>query len=147
MRLLTHNMLQCPRTKGYPLTLEVYEAEEVQVEYSRAFVERMATRLDWRVFRSAAAPFTKVQLPVDVPGSDDDDEVWRTVHRALLEWHVVRGLLRSPDGAVYNIEKGIPNLIITEVEQPTGGAHDPAVVADVPNAANIASGRDDDDDE
>lgn len=133
MRLLTHNMLQCPRTKAYPLTLEVLEAKEVEVDYSREFVVRMASRLDWPTFRAAAAPFTAVDLPVDPPPADADEAVWRTVHRALLEWHVVRGVLRAPDGAVYHIKHSIPNLVIAEVEQPTG-APDPAVLADV--AAN-----------
>ncbi len=126
-------MLQCPRTKGYPLKLEVLEAKEVSVEYSKAFVVRMASRLDWGTFRKAAAPFTSVDVPVEVPSEDADDAVWRTVHRALLEWHVVRGILRAPDGTEYEIKDGIPNLIIAEAAQPTG-AHDPAVLADVGNA-------------
>ena len=132
MRLLTHNMLQCPRTKGYPLKLEVHEAKEVPVEYSKAFVMKMADRLDWSTFRAAAAPLTAVDIPVEAPTEDTDEGVWRGVHRALLEWHVVRGILRAPDGTQYEIKDGIPNLIITEAAQPTG-AHDPAVVADVAN--------------
>lgn len=129
MRLLTHNMLQCPRTKAHPLALVALETEEVEVEYSRAFVERMAARLDWGAFRQAAAAFTAVDVPVESPGADTPDDVWRAVHRALLEWRVVRGTLKAPDGTCYEIKDGIPNLVIAESVQPTT-AEDPNINAD-----------------
>lgn len=116
MRLLTHNMLQCPRTKEYPLRLEVRRAEVVDVEYSEAFIRRMLSRIDWSVFRAAAAPFTQVDLPVSPPDENVSEQVLKDVHKALLEWHVIDGVLISPSGASYDITDGIPNLIIVDVK-------------------------------
>lgn len=135
MRLLTHNMLQCPRTKAHPLSLVVLEAEEVEVEFSRTFVERMVGRLNWSAFREASAAFTEVDVPVDPPTADTPEEVWRAIHRALLEWRVVRGTLKAPDGTSYDIKDGVPNLIIAEAVQPT--------TADDPNMADADGDGDD----
>lgn len=131
MRLLTHNMLQCPRTKAHPLSLVVLEAEEVEVDFSQPFIERMVGRLNWKAFREASAAFTEVDVPVDPPTAatgDTPEEVWRAIHRALLEWRVVRGTLKAPDGTTYDIKDGVPNLIIAEAVQPT--------TADDPNMAD-----------
>lgn len=54
MRLLTHNVLQCPRTQAYPLKLEVRELENVEVEYDKDFILRMLPRLDWGVLCQTA---------------------------------------------------------------------------------------------
>lgn len=142
MRLLTHNMLQCPRTQAHPLKLIVHEAEEVSVEYSRAFIERMISRLDWGAFRAASAPFTAVDVPVDPPSEGADEDVWRCVHRALLEWRIVRGVLEAPDGTKYEIKQGIPNMVIAEAVQLTT-ANDPNIAA---GAGAGASGAADDGD-
>jgi len=123
-------MLQCPRTQGYPLKLEVAEAKRVKVEFSKEFLERMIGRLDWATFRSAAAPLTGVDLPVDVPDSNSSERTWKDIHHALMEWDIIRGVLKAEDGTRYEIKDGIPNLIIAEAVQPTG-AHDEQVAADV----------------
>ena len=54
MRLLTHNVLQCPRTRSYPLKLVAQETETVEVEYDRDFIEAMLPRVDWKVLRTTA---------------------------------------------------------------------------------------------
>lgn len=124
MRLLTHNMLQCPITKSYPLTLETSEVDEVEVDYRREFVLRMLPRLNWDVLRSAAAalnvPGLAESLPAEVPAEDATDEVLRPVHAALMQWHVVEGLLRSGEGPTYVISGGIPNLLPRDTPRGAG---------------------------
>jgi multifunctional methyltransferase subunit TRM112 len=119
MRLLTHNMLLCPRSKSYPLSLEATQVDDVEAEFSRDFILRMLPRLDWSVLRTAAealkVPGLVRSLPEDPPTSADSDEVLKAVHTALLEWHVVEGKLISPQGHVYCISAGIPNLISADV--------------------------------
>lgn len=122
MRLLTHNMLQCPRTKAYPLSLTATTCDDVEVPFSESFIRRMLPRLDWKVFREAAQqlpdPETIQLLPDKAPQADElDEKGFKAIHRALLEWHVVDGFLEVEGGTRYNVNNGIPNLVITEVRQ------------------------------
>lgn len=124
MRLLTHNMLVCPRTKTFPLRLTISTCDDVDVEYSEEFVRRMVPRLDWSAFLTAAKQLPDPQmismLPDAPPEESDstDESIWRAIHRALLEWHVVEGELHAQDGTSYLVRNGVPNLVITEVRQP-----------------------------
>lgn len=125
MRLLTHNMLQCPRTRSYPLELQIETCDEVQVDYSAEFVLRMVPRLNWGVFLAAARQLPDeelvARLPEGPPGGEDDD-VLRAVHRALLQWHVVEGALVA-EGTSYRVSNGVPNLVITEVRKGNSEDH------------------------
>jgi multifunctional methyltransferase subunit TRM112 len=154
MRLLTHNMLLCPRTKSYPLALEATEVDDVEADFSREFILRMLPRLDWPVLRTAAAalnvPGLADALPAEQPTEKDTDEVLRAVHAALLEWHVVEGRLVSPKGPVYSISAGIPNLVSTEpIPDCTAGAPSPSTAGQSaePAVGKIAEMDDDDDDD
>lgn len=122
MRLLTHNLLQCPVHRSYPLTLShVEELESVEAEYKAEFLLRMLPRLDWSVLRAAALALGVAgvveQVPEAQPELDDidvdrDDAMLRVLHAALLETHVVRArLVCGQGGEWYAISKGIPNLI------------------------------------
>ncbi|PXF41678.1 Multifunctional methyltransferase subunit TRM112-like protein [Gracilariopsis chorda] len=129
MRLLTHNMLHCPRTKAYPLQLVASTCDDVQVPFSEAFIRRMLPRIQWEVFREAAAQFPDedmlAKLPESTPQPDTLDEpTLKAIHRALLEWHVVDGTLKAENGSEYAVKNGIPNLVITEVRKESGGADD-----------------------
>lgn len=129
MRLLTHNMLQCPRTKSYPLVLTAKSCDDVEVPFSETFIRRMLARLDWRVFREAAEQLPDQEtislLPREISESEAlDDTVLKAIHRALLEWHVVEGVLESGDGTLYMVSNGIPNLVTTEVRKVGTGAMD-----------------------
>lgn len=123
MRLLTHNMLQCPRTKKYPLSLEAHTCDDTEVPFSEAFVRRMIARLDWSVFRDAAMqlpdPDMLALLPEEIPDGVEQipENVLRAIHRAMLEWHIVDGTLSNDDGYKYSVKNGIPNLVITEVRK------------------------------
>jgi uncharacterized protein YbaR (Trm112 family) len=130
MRLLTQNFLACPVTKAYPLALTATQVDEVEVEYSRAFILRMLPRIDWAVLLAAAAavPGLASSLPAEAPTVDDDDEVLTRVHIALLQWHVVDGTLTSPEGHRYAITAGIPNMVQTAAG--TASADSAATAAD-----------------
>lgn len=125
MRLLTHNMLVCPRTKSFPLDLVISTCDDVNVDFSKEFIQRIMPRLDWNAFLNAAKQLPDkelISLLPDAPpqeNDDLDDQVWQAIHRALLEWHVVEGELHANDGTRYLIRNGVPNLVITEVRQPT----------------------------
>jgi uncharacterized protein YbaR (Trm112 family) len=152
MRLLTHNMLQCPRTKAYPLVLTATEVDDVEVDYRREFVLRMVPRLDWAVLRAAAAALNVAglvdRLPLEPPGADASDEVLRPVHAALMEWHVVEGRLACEGGPVYAISGGIPNLIPSDnLSEQTSAAAAAAAQAARVNERGDADDDDDDDDD
>lgn len=121
MRLLTHNMLQCPRTKHYPLGLVITTCDDTQVTYSASFIRRMLRRINWEVFLTAARQLPDEEMLALLPdeiidgGEGLSDEVLRAVHRGLLEWHVVDGELHAAEHSVYTVRDGIPNLVITEV--------------------------------
>lgn len=128
MRLLTHNMLVCPRTKTFPLELVISTCDDVDVDFSEAFVRRIIPRLDWNAFLNAAKQLPDKEvialLPETAPQENGDlgDQVCRAIHRALLEWHVVEGELRADDGTRYLVRNGVPNLVITEVRQPASNS-------------------------
>lgn len=135
-------MLHCPRTKAYPLRLEIETCDEIEVPYSAAFITRMLPRLDYAVFLSAAEqlpdPELIAQLPKTPPGANDDAAL-RAVHRALLQYHVVDGTLVA-EGGTYRVSNGVPNLVITEVrkeeqEEANGADGTDEVMADGEDAA------------
>eukprot|EP00177_Eucheuma_denticulatum_P005858 GFKZ01010678.1.p1 GENE.GFKZ01010678.1~~GFKZ01010678.1.p1 ORF type:complete len:167 (-),score=19.85 GFKZ01010678.1:74-523(-) len=145
MRLLTHNMLQCPRTQTYPLTLEIETCDEIDVTYSAAFVRRMLPRLNYPVFLSAARQLPDAQLiaqlPPNLPAADalpDDDPALHAVHRALLQWHVVEGVMRGPGDVVYRVSNGVPNLVITEVRAAQPVVGDESMEVEVEDGAAAA---------
>jgi len=54
MRLLTHNLLACPATRTFPLTLAATETTVIPVAFNRPFLRHMLPRLDWAALRAAA---------------------------------------------------------------------------------------------
>lgn len=124
MRLLTQNMLQCPRTGAFPLLLTATTCDDVNVNFSERFIRRMIPRIDWDVFRQAANqlpdPDMLASLPDKAPSDDNLTEgMLKAIHRALMEWHVVDGHLQAEGSSTkYIIRNGTPNLVITEVVQP-----------------------------
>ncbi|CAN8075721.1 unnamed protein product [Agarophyton chilense] len=115
-------MLQCPRTQTYPLHLTADTCDDVEVPFSAQFILRMLPRLNWDVFRDAAAQFPDeemmAKLPETLPEADSlDEDALKAIHRALMEWHVVDGTLTAEGGGVYVIKDGVPNLVITEVRK------------------------------
>uniref|UniRef100_A0A7S1TL27 Multifunctional methyltransferase subunit TRM112-like protein n=1 Tax=Erythrolobus australicus TaxID=1077150 RepID=A0A7S1TL27_9RHOD len=114
MRLLTHNMLQCPRSGLYPLKLVPTELETIESEYNRAFIVHMLPRLDWPALRTTAAELALGELPENPP--DDvpaNDAVFELLHTILMDTHVKEGTLYSADGtSQYPIRNSIPNMLL-----------------------------------
>mmetsp|Transcript_11183 Transcript_11183/g.22272 ORF Transcript_11183/g.22272 Transcript_11183/m.22272 type:complete len:128 (-) Transcript_11183:3466-3849(-) len=115
MRLLTHNLLQCPKTKTYPLKLIPTEIETIESEFNGDFVRRMLPRLEWKVLRETSAELGLGMLPEACPSeSNNDDVVLRQLHTILMDTHIKEGVLISQDGSSYPIRDGIPNLLIAQ---------------------------------
>lgn len=112
MRLLTYTFLQCPKTKAFPLQLEPTKVETIETEYNKEFIQRMIPRLDWNLVRHISNQLEFGQLPESAP---QDEETFRLLHKLLLETHIKEGVLKSQDGTVYPIKDGIPNMLITQV--------------------------------
>ena len=58
MRLFTHNMLRCNVkgvSEGYPLRIEVIEAEEREEEFNADFVKNIIPKLNWPALVGACA--------------------------------------------------------------------------------------------
>ncbi|EME30628.1 Multifunctional methyltransferase subunit TRM112-like protein [Galdieria sulphuraria] len=116
MRLLTYNFLQCPKTKTFPLILEPTQVETIETEYNKEFILRMIPRLDWNLVRQVSRQFAFGELPQVAPKeSTEDEETFRLLHKMLLETHIKEGVLKSQDGTIYPIKDGIPNMLITQV--------------------------------
>ena len=121
MRLITHNMLKSTikGVEGYPLAIEAEETRVQETEFSADFIYNMLARLDWPVFRSAAAGLGDADdLPETVSDADkENEEFLRKVHHLLLEVQVVNGQLVCPKtGRKYPIKDGIPNMLLHEDE-------------------------------
>mmetsp|Transcript_35907 Transcript_35907/g.143530 ORF Transcript_35907/g.143530 Transcript_35907/m.143530 type:complete len:140 (-) Transcript_35907:2275-2694(-) len=86
MRILTHNFMQCPRSKSYPLRLVPTELETVEAEYSGEFIEHILKRLNWDVLRSTASELELGELPETMPESEESNpEAFKLLHKILME--------------------------------------------------------------
>ncbi len=123
MKLLTHNMLTCNVKgvqAGYPLKIEVSEVKEVRADFSPVFIQNMLTKLNWKVFRGAAATMgvDVSSIPETLSEEDKNDETClRAIHHALLEIVLVEGALVCPEsGRKFPVTNGIPNMMLNEDE-------------------------------
>ncbi|GBG29818.1 Multifunctional methyltransferase subunit TRM112-like protein [Hondaea fermentalgiana] len=121
MKLLTHNMLKCNVkgvNNGYPLKIEVTTKEIRETEMNPAFLQGIVEKLEWPVFRAAAAQLGEEGLPEAVtPELLEQEDFLKKFHRALLEVVVVEGALICPEsGRKFTITNGIPNMLLNEDE-------------------------------
>jgi multifunctional methyltransferase subunit TRM112 len=122
MRLLTHNLLQCNKkgvTRGYPLGITTTEVEVRETEFNGEFLVHMLAKLDWAAFIQAANALKVGEgLPEKLTPEHSQDEAFlKLLHHALLEVTVVSGELICPEsGRKFPINKGIPNMMLTEDE-------------------------------
>ncbi|KAJ8901316.1 hypothetical protein NDN08_007164 [Rhodosorus marinus] len=121
MRILTHNFMQCPRSKSYPMRLVPTEVETVETEYSGEFIEHMLKRLNWDVLRSTASELELGELPETMPESEESNpEAFKLLHKILMETHVKSGTLVSGDGSTtYQINNYIANMMTTSTDPST----------------------------
>lgn len=100
------------------MLLEPTQVETIETEYNKEFILRMIPRLDWNLVRQVSKQFAFGELPPVAPHNDTtDEETLRLLHKLLLETHIKEGVLKSQDGTIYPIKDGIPNMLITQVNQ------------------------------
>ncbi|KXS21618.1 Trm112p-domain-containing protein [Gonapodya prolifera JEL478] len=120
MRLITHNMLQCP-VKGcskdnFPLRIEDAEIENADADFNPQFLKRMLDRIAWGALVQTSFSLGVAKLP-ESPGDPNDDEFLQTLHHVLLETRVKEGrMVCNGCGHVYPIREGIPNMLLQENE-------------------------------
>eukprot|EP00588_Corethron_pennatum_P000610 CAMPEP_0194296446 /NCGR_PEP_ID=MMETSP0169-20130528/56131_1 /TAXON_ID=218684 /ORGANISM="Corethron pennatum, Strain L29A3" /LENGTH=143 /DNA_ID=CAMNT_0039045907 /DNA_START=111 /DNA_END=542 /DNA_ORIENTATION=- len=142
MRLLTHNFLISNvkgTEKGYPLKIEVEAVVEEPSQINPAFLWKILPKLDWAVVRDAALSIADKfdpplpPLPEERPspcvdhaspfsnvygdGEAEVDPVLTSVHRILMDAHLIDGSLVCPDtGRIFPVKEGIPNMVLHEDE-------------------------------
>lgn len=74
----------------------------------------MIPKLEWPALVAAAKTLGMADLPAAFEvGMDQDEAFLATLHRALLEIHVLEGDLICPEsGRKFPINEGIPNMIL-----------------------------------
>merc|ERR1740130_412731 len=127
MKLLTHNLLQCPLSGTYPLKIVPTNIERTETEFNRDFIVNMIPKLEWSVLVQAATDVGAGGLPEAIPENADEDEGFlQMLHSVLLDTHVKEGELLSQCGRRYPIEDAIANMLLKEDEV----AGEPAAEAD-----------------
>ncbi|CAF4400305.1 unnamed protein product [Rotaria sp. Silwood2] len=123
MKLITHNILTSNIlkgiTKGFPLKINAIKIENVSVDYNRDFITRILRRIEYDALRRAVTDLDLNELlPETMPETiQHDDEFLRKMHRILLEYEVEEGELICPEtGRKFPILKGIPNMLLQEIE-------------------------------
>lgn len=146
MKLLTHNMLACHIRgvkNNYPFIIEAVKIENIDADYNPGkndgdtlmllhpltnlrpswlaadFLRHIFPRINWPAFIQGATQL-KCQdgLPAEASeGMLQDDSFLQKFHHALLEVKLEEGYLVCPEtGRKFPVDKGIPNLLLTEDE-------------------------------
>ncbi|GKY96395.1 hypothetical protein MPSEU_000599100 [Mayamaea pseudoterrestris] len=127
MRLFTHNFLQSTvkgTTKGYPLGIEATEVTIEESPVDREMLRRTLPKLDYPTLRQASIQLANQipdmpELPQECPQleGDDDELLFKNLHKVLFDIHVIEGTLICPDtGRRFPIKDSIPNMILHEDE-------------------------------
>ena len=102
-------------------------------EFNPDFIRRMINRIEWTALRKIIISISGVnifldqamemvgqagKLPEVAPTEDENDEdLLKKVHHALVEIEVVQGHLECPEsGRQFPITNGIPNMLLNENE-------------------------------
>jgi multifunctional methyltransferase subunit TRM112 len=86
MKLLTHNLLQCPLSGTYPLKIEATTVERNESEYRADVVLNMLPKLEWSVLLEAAAAVGFEGMPeTPPPNPSEDDAFLRLLHSCILD--------------------------------------------------------------
>merc|ERR1712149_131438 len=122
MKLLTHNMMQSHVkgiSKRFPLLIKPGEVRVVEQEFNPDFIRRMITRIEWPALQAAMEWCGHAgKLPNEAPSDEENDkELLKAVHHALVEIEVIEGHLECPEsGRQFPIKNGIPNMLLNEDE-------------------------------
>ena len=101
-----------------PQKLKNQQVETVEADFDPDFLRDMLPRLEWGALAEGAAALG-CQLQESRPTEKDlnDDAFLKAFHHALLEVCLVEGALVCPEtGRKFPVEKGIPNMLLTEDE-------------------------------
>jgi len=122
MKLLTHNMMQSHVkgiSKRFPLLIKPGEVRVVEQDFNPDFIRRMITRIEWAALQAAMEWCGHAgKLPAEAPTDEEnDEELLKAVHHALVEIEVIEGHLECPEsGRQFPIKNGIPNMLLNEDE-------------------------------
>jgi len=108
-------------TKRFPLLIKPADdgVRIVEQEFNPDFIRRMINRIEWTALHQAMEMVGQAgKLPENAPSEDENDEdLLKKVHHALVEIEVVQGHLECPEsGRQFPITNGIPNMLLNENE-------------------------------
>ena len=96
------------------------QVETIEADFDPDFLRDMLPRLEWGALAEAAASLGCDPPLQETPPTEKDlgdDAFLKTFHHALLELCLVEGALVCPEtGRKFPVEKGIPNMLLTEDE-------------------------------
>jgi multifunctional methyltransferase subunit TRM112 len=116
MKLLTHNLLQCPLSGTYPLKIVPTEVERTESEFRVDVMVNMLPKLEWSVLCEAARDVGYEGLPDEVPAdAAENEEFLQVLHSCIIDTHVIEGELVSQTGRRYPINDSIPNMLLQDV--------------------------------
>ena len=128
--------------KGYPLTIEAAKIEYEESPCDIDFIKNMLLKINYKTLLLArsqiidhcatqlGSDFILPELPETIDGVADnsgdkesssnlklDEELLKSIHKILLDIHIVEGHLVCPDtGRRFKVFNGIPNMILHEDE-------------------------------
>ncbi|KAL8918509.1 MAG: hypothetical protein Q9208_007316 [Pyrenodesmia sp. 3 TL-2023] len=123
MKLLTVNFLTCAvkacktSAASFPLHFQDAELEQREIEYNPTILQNILPRLDWDAILTVAAELGFTNLPASKPdgnpGTEEEQQVMRSVHTLLLETEVMEGKMVCGNcGHEYKIKEGIANFLL-----------------------------------
>ena len=121
MKLLTHNLLQCPLSGTYPLKIVPTQVERTESEFRVDVMVNMLPKLEWSVLCEAARDVGYEGLPEEVPAdAAENEEFLQLLHSCIIDTHVIEGELVSQTGRRYPINDSIPNMLLQDVRATPG---------------------------
>uniref|UniRef100_A0A6U4WVX1 Trm112p-like protein n=1 Tax=Neobodo designis TaxID=312471 RepID=A0A6U4WVX1_NEODS len=123
MRLLTHNLMACPKCSSFPLRIDAAEVLPTDSEYDPDFVRRMLPRVDYgdlvtavNAVRAKCPAMAAVVLPATVEEIDTSNDLDRSMvacYAALTGFAVKNGGLECPQCTTkFPIIDFIPNMMV-----------------------------------
>ena len=85
MKLLTHNLLQCPLSGTYPLKIVPAQVERLETEFRQEVMVNMLPKLEWSVLLEAAADVRLPRCSPPAPLARRAQRVARRAQRAGCE--------------------------------------------------------------
>ena len=104
--------------RNFPLLLQTNEISEESAEYNQQLTQRMLGKIEWRAFHQLAEGLGHTLPEELVPEDYNNEELMQRIHHLLFNVVIISGILTCQNcGRVYQIEKGIPNMLLEETEE------------------------------